>query len=266
MNAAKIAANLDALRNATPLVTNITNYVVTNSTANALLAIGASPIMTHAVEEVEELMVFSSALVINLGTVARLYVEAMPVAMAAANKNGVPVIIDPVGAGATRLRTETPVQLINDYQPAIIRGNASEIMTLAGEAGEAKGVDSTQSSNAAADGAKRLASKHACTVCISGETDIITDGERTAFVSGGSSMMPLVTGLGCTASALCGAFAPVCKDHFEAAVSAMAVMSIAGEIAAEKAEGPGTLQLHLYDTFYNMGLAEIEERLNLEVL
>lgn len=253
--------DLNALREKKPLVTNITNYVVTNSTANALLAIGASPIMTHAVEEVEDLMNISSSLVINLGTVARTYLEAMPVAWAAANKKGIPVVLDPVGAGASRVRTEQPVNMLARYKPAIIRGNGSEIMTLAGEAGAAKGVDSTHGADAAEVAAKVLAGVHKCAVVVSGEVDLITDGEQVVRVSGGSEMMPLVTGLGCTASALCGAFAPVSACPFEAAVHAMVVMKVAGEMAAEKAEGPGTLQLHFYDTLYTMGAKDIEQRM-----
>lgn len=259
-----VVIDLDRLRAAKPLVTNITNYVVTNSTANALLAVGASPIMTHAVEEVEDLMGFSNALVINLGTVARTYLEAMPVAWAAANKNGVPVVLDPVGAGASRVRTEQPVMMLEKYQPAIIRGNASEIMTLAGESGGAKGVDSTHGADAAEVAARNLAATNKCTVVVSGEVDIVTDGERLVRIHGGSDMMPLVTGLGCTCSALCGAFAGVNPDGFEAAAHAMAVMNAAGAVAASKAQGPGTLQLHLYDTLYALDAGMIEKNMRLE--
>ncbi|GAB7022592.1 hydroxyethylthiazole kinase [Salidesulfovibrio brasiliensis] len=252
MNESTICKSFEALRETTPLVTNITNYVVTNSTANALLSIGASPIMTHAVEEVEELMAFSGALVINLGTVARTYAEAMPVAWAAANRNNVPVVLDPVGAGATKLRTELPAGMLAEYKPAIIRGNASEIMTLAGEAGCAKGVDSTQGAEAAEDAAKALAKLHGCAVVVSGEVDLVTDGERVARIRGGSDMMPLVTGLGCTCSAICGAFAAVCDTPFEAGVAGMTVMAVCGKRAADAAKGPGTLQLNLYDELYTL--------------
>lgn len=255
--------DLKALRESKPLVTNITNYVVTNSTANALLAIGASPIMTHAVEEVEDLVNISSALVINLGTVARSYLEAMPPAWGAANKNGIPVVLDPVGAGASRVRTEAPSRMLSMHRPSIIRGNASEIMTLAGEAGEAKGVDSAHGSDAAELAARVLAGVHKCTVVVSGEVDLITDGEQVIRVAGGSAMMPLVTGLGCTATAICGAFAAVSVNPFEAAVYGMAAMNVAGEMAAEKAQGPGTLQLHLYDALYSMNADDIEQRLRI---
>ncbi|WP_147821876.1 hydroxyethylthiazole kinase [Salidesulfovibrio onnuriiensis] len=253
--------DLGLLREKKPLVTNITNYVVTNSTANALLAIGASPIMTHAVEEVEDLVNISNALVINLGTVARTYLEAMPVAWAAANRKGIPVVLDPVGAGASRVRTEQPVSMLSRYKPAIVRGNASEIMTLAGEAGAAKGVDSTMGASEAEIAAKVLAGVHKCAVVVSGELDLVTDGDQVVRVAGGSPMMPLVTGLGCTASALCGAFAAVSACPFEAAVHAMVAMKVAGEMAAERAQGPGTLQLHLYDALYSMGAADIEKRM-----
>ncbi len=258
MNKSTICENLEKLREAGPLVTSITNYVVTNSTANALLAIGASPIMTHAVEEVEELMAFSGALVINLGTVARTYAEAMPVAWAAANKNNVPVVLDPVGAGATKLRTELPVGMLKEYRPAIIRGNASEIMTLAGQSGSAKGVDSTQGAESAEEAARDLAKTHGCTVVVSGETDIVTDGERLVRIGGGSPLMPRVTGLGCTCTALCGAFCAVADSAFDAAVSAMTVMAVCGKRAANSSDGPGTLQLHIYDELYNLGISTLE--------
>lgn len=255
--------DLNLLREKKPLVTNITNYVVTNSTANALLSVGASPIMTHAVEEVEDLMNISNSLVINLGTVARTYLEAMPVAWAAANAKGVPVVLDPVGAGASRLRTETPVVMLGEHKPSIIRGNASEIMTLAGQSGDAKGVDSTIGADSAEVAAKVLAGVHKCAVVVSGEVDLVTDGDQVVRVAGGSDMMPLVTGLGCTASALCGAFAAVSACSFEAAVHAMVAMNVAGEMAAEQSQGPGTLQLHFYDALYGMGDEDIRKRMRI---
>ncbi|MDO9630505.1 MAG: hydroxyethylthiazole kinase [Humidesulfovibrio sp.] len=264
-----VLRDLAAIRAKNPVVLNITNYVVTNTTANALLAIGASPIMSHAVEEMAELVGISGALVINLGTVAPEYLAAMDPAWAAADAAGVPVVLDPVGAGASTLRTATPLALLARHKAFIIRGNASEIMTLAGSSGAAaKGVDSTANSGDAADPARALASRFSCAVAVSGEVDLVCAGQATALaiaqVRGGSALMPRVTGLGCTATALCGAFAAVNPDPFEAALHACVAMKVAGEMAADKAAGPGTLQLHFYDALYSMGEQDIRQRLKVE--
>jgi len=261
----RVLRDLAAIRAQNPVVLSITNYVVTNTTANALLAIGASPIMSHAVEEMAELVAFSGALVINLGTVAPEYLAAMDPAWAAADAAGVPVILDPVGAGASMLRTVTPLALLAAHKPFIVRGNASEIMTLAGNSGSAaKGVDSTAKSDDAAGFAGELARRLDCAVVVSGEADIVCAGQDRARVLGGSALMPRVTGLGCTATAICGAFAAVNRDPFEAALGACVAMKVAGEMAAEKASGPGTLQLYFYDALYAMGEKDIRQRLKVE--
>jgi len=254
--------DLHLIRTTNPLVLNITNYVVTNTTANALLALGASPIMSFAKEEVEELVGLSSSLVVNVGTLNKPDIDVMAKAWTAANKKGIPVVLDPVGAGASRLRIETPLTLLSRYRPTIIRGNASEIMTLAGEAGEAKGVDSTRSTDSAVIGAKALAQVHGCVVCASGAEDVVTDGTDVYRIYGGHELMPFVTGLGCTATAICAAFAAVNKDYLEATVHGMAAISMAGSMAADKADGPGTLQLHLYDAFYSMDKVDAKRLFN----
>lgn len=250
--------DLNLIRTTNPLVLNITNYVVANTTANALLSIGASPIMSYSKEETEELVALSNALVINLGTLNTQDIEVMTAAWRAADKKGIPVILDPVGAGASRLRTDTPLSMLSRYRPAVIRGNASEIMTLAGEAGEAKGVDSTRPTESAVIGAKALAQVHNCVVCASGIEDIVTDGTTVYRVNGGHDLMPRVTGLGCTATAVCAAFTAVNKNPLMAVVHGMAAMSMAGKIAGDKADGPGTLQLHLLDAFHSMDKADVE--------
>jgi hydroxyethylthiazole kinase len=262
--AENILRDLAAIRANNPVVLSITNYVVTNTTANALLAIGASPIMSHAAEEMAELLAFSGALVINLGTVAPEYLAAMDPAWAAANAAGVPVVLDPVGAGASTLRTATPLALLARNKAFIVRGNASEIMTLAGSGGATKGVDSTARSDDAAAFASSLARRLGCAVVVSGEVDIVCAGQDKARVLGGSALMPRVTGLGCTATALCGAFAAVNPDPFEAALGACVAMKVAGEMAAEKASGPGTLQLYFYDALFAMGEEDIRRRLKVE--
>jgi len=260
-DAEKVFNDIEAIRAKNPVILSITNYVVTNTTANALLALGASPIMSHAVEEMAELLAISGGVVINLGTVAPEYLAAMGPAWAAADEIGVPVVLDPVGAGASMLRTVTPLALLGTHRPFIIRGNASEIMALAGDSASiARGVDSTAASDAAAKAASALSTKHSCAVAVSGEADLVTLGGTRVRVLGGSPLMPRVTGLGCTATALCAAFAAVNTDPLEAALHACVTMKVAGEMAAAKASGPGTLQLHLYDALYNMTAQDVRER------
>ncbi len=253
-----LAADLAMIRERSPLVHNITNYVVMNNTANALLALGASPVMAHAAEEVEEMTAIASALVINIGTLSSGWVESMSLAMRAANRRGRPIVFDPVGAGATRYRDEVCRRLISEGRPAIIRGNGSEILALASHGSATKGVDSTARSADAVEAARALARATGAVVAVSGETDYITDGERLGMVRNGSPLMPRVTGMGCTASAVCGAFAGVNGDALEAAINAMAAMGIAGEIAAAKSAGPGGFQPAFLDALYGLSREQIE--------
>ncbi|PLX99554.1 MAG: hydroxyethylthiazole kinase [Desulfuromonas sp.] len=253
--------DLEALRLQTPLVHNITNFVVMNNTANALLAIGAAPVMAHAVEEVEEMVGIASALVINIGTLSPAWIEAMEKAMKAAAAREIPIVFDPVGAGATTYRTATCRRLLDAAAPTIIRGNASEIMALFDAGVTTRGVDSSADGTDAKTAAEALAKAYDCVVVVSGATDLITDGERHLLVLNGHPLMPRVTGLGCTASALVGAFAAANPDPLLASASAMAVMGVCGELAAELSAGPGTLQLHLLDTFYSLTREQLAERL-----
>ncbi len=252
INAKSISADLSALRANNPLVHNITNFVVMNNTANALLAIGASPVMAHAVEEVADMVTIASSLVINMGTLSPHWVDGMVKAGIAATAKGIPVVFDPVGVGATPYRNQVASKIIYKCKPTLIRGNASEIMALAKENVATKGVDSTVSANAALDAAKNLARETATVVVISGAEDFITDGEHVISIKNGSPMMPKVTGMGCTATAVLGAFAAVNKNTLLAAAHGMAVMSICGEIAAKKSAGPGSLQMHFIDTLYTL--------------
>ncbi len=252
------------IRSQSPLVHNITNYVVMNTTANALLSIGASPVMAHAIEEVEDMVAFSGALVINIGTLSEKWIQSMTKAVKAAKNKGVPIILDPVGAGATALRTNTVHDLMTAAAPTIIRGNGSEILSLANAEGSTKGVDSTHGAEAAADAARILAKKYHCTVSVSGPVDVVLNSEKSIKIANGHSMMPKVTGLGCTATALTGAFAAVNDVPLLAAANTMAVMGIAGEIAAEKSTGPGSLQLNFLDALYLMDEEMIDKRLNVE--
>jgi hydroxyethylthiazole kinase len=229
------------------LVHNITNYVVMNFTANALLAMGASPVMAHAVEEVEEMVGLADALVINIGTLSADWIKAMKLAIPRAGDRGIPYILDPVGAGATQLRTRTARELIDLAIPTVIRGNASEICALANEAVKTRGVDSTLTSDQALAAARLLAEQHGTTVVVSGAVDHIVDAHRQVAVYNGDRQMAQITGMGCTATALLGAFAAIAPDSFTAAVATMIAMGVAGEQAAPLAKGPGTFMAHFLD-------------------
>ena len=235
------------LRQRHALVHNITNYVVMDFSANALLAVGASPVMAHAVEEVREMVALASALVINIGTLSTPWIEAMFAAGREARDRGTPIVLDPVGAGATRLRTETALKLISEVKPAVVRGNASEILSLGQAGGQTRGVDSTRTVEEAQATAMQLASAwHTC-VAVTGAEDFITDGRRRFFVANGHPLMGRVTGTGCVASALTGAFCAVEKDAAAATAFALVAYGVAGEMAAAGAPHPGTFRTRLID-------------------
>ena len=247
-----LSAAIAAVRTKSPLVHNITNYVVMNNTANALLSIGASPVMAHWKDEMEEMTGIAGALVINIGTLDSEWIEGMKAAGIAASRKGTPIILDPVGAGATSQRTKTAWELIDLCHPTVIRGNGSEIMALVDADIRSKGVDSSTSSDDALSAAKKLAADTGAVVVISGETDYITDGGVVHTVEGGNPIMTAVTGMGCTSTALVGAFAAVEPDAMVAATAAMAVMSLVGERAAANARGNGSMQVQFLDELYNL--------------
>ena len=239
--------NLTDLRNQSPLVHNITNFVVMNFTANALLAAGASPVMAHAAEEVEDMVAIAGALVVNIGTLSPPWVAGMKLAIKRAAELHKPIILDPVGAGATPYRNEVLKELLAIASPTIIRGNASEIMALAGTNIQTKGVDSTAASMDSLEAAKALSRKYGCIVSVSGATDLIVSGERIAYVENGVPLMTRITGMGCSASAIAGAFAAVQADAFEAAVCAAVMMGVCGEMAFQKTQLPGSFQIAFLD-------------------
>ncbi len=240
-------ASLQAVRERAPLVHNITNFVAMDVTANCLLALGASPAMVHAEEEVEDFVAIASSLVVNIGTLSPPWVAAMARAAARARALGRPWVLDPVGAGATPYRTRTALDLI-ELRPTVIRGNASEILALAGAAaGPTKGVDSTHGTDEAVDAAAQLARSSGAVVAVTGALDRITDGARWREVGNGDPRMTRVTALGCAASAVIGAFLTVEPDPLEAAARALAIFGLAGERAAAVAAGPGSLRWRLLD-------------------
>jgi hydroxyethylthiazole kinase len=255
-----IVTALRAVREQKPLVVNITNYVVMNNTANALLAIGASPIMAHSRQEMAELMSFAGALVINIGTLDSQWAPRMLFAVEQANINNKLVVLDPVGCGASTLRTAISRQIGHAANKLIIRGNASEIIALAGEKAQHKGVDAQDSSTAAVGAAYYLLKTYQCNVVVSGATDFVITPEREFQLNNGHTMMPYITGMGCSLSALTGAFAAVGE---ETGLAAAAILGVAGEIAASGSKGPGSLQLNILDALYQMDEKTLIQRIKL---
>jgi len=254
----KAAQDLEKMRERAPLVHNITNFVVMNSTANVLLAVGASPVMAHAENEVEEMVSLAGALVLNIGTLTDEWIRAMVVAGRKANELGVPVVLDPVGAGATGLRTAASRELLGEVDVAVVRANASEVLALAGGAEATKGVDSVHTAEEAAGIMPDLAKELDCTIAVTGETDVVTDGEKTFGVVGGHPLMGYVTGTGCAATVLVGAFLAVDDEPVQAAAGALAFFGLAGARAAEKCPGPGTYWVRVLDELY--GISEDDLR------
>jgi hydroxyethylthiazole kinase len=259
-----LGEGLRRVRAAAPVVHNITNYVVMNTTANALLAVGASPVMAHAPQEVEEMVGIAIALVLNIGTLSDDWVDAMLLAGRAARRRGIPIVLDPVGAGATSYRTATARRLMSEISPTIVRGNASEIRALCSEVAATRGVDSVHSTEDSLEAALALSKAEGCVVSMSGATDIIVSGASVARVRNGVPMMARVTGMGCTASALTGAFAAVNSSPFVAAAQSMAVLGVAGELAAEQVAGPGSFQVRLLDVLSALDPDELERLARLE--
>jgi hydroxyethylthiazole kinase len=255
----KAALNLAAVRKKKPLIHNITNYVVMNYTANALLAMGASPVMAHALNEVEEMVSFAGALVLNIGTLNDDWIASMIKAGKKALASKIPIILDPVGSGATSLRTSAAKQIIRETRVSVIRGNASEILSLRREDSKTKGVDSIHSVEAAVQTAKILAGELGTILAVTGPTDVITDGRQLIRVSNGHPLMRYVTGSGCAATATIGAFLSVDEDPVSATATALAFFGWAGEVAAKNASAPGSFMIAMLDALYTITPEELKE-------
>ena len=260
-----------AVRARCPLVHNITNGVVINFNANVLLAVGASPVMAHAHEEVVDMAGIAQSLVINIGTLDPYWIKSMQMALLAASARGIPTVLDPVGAGATRYRNESIELLLNTANPCVIRGNASEIMSVAGSSVQTRGVDSSAQANDALQLALLLARRTGGVVCVSGEIDHVLDAHGVhATLSNGHEWMTRITGMGCSATALIGAFCAVQPDIWRATVSAMAYLGVAGEVATEaviaRGLGVGSLQVAVLDQLQLLDQDTFEGRLKLMVL
>lgn len=236
---------LNTLRDQKPLVHCITNYVAMNVAANVVLAAGASPAMVHAEEEVAQFTPMCGALTINIGTLSAPWVDSMRRAARAANDADIPWVFDPVAHFISDYRKSVAQELLA-LQPTILRGNASEIIALAGEGGAGKGADSGDTVAEAESAARILAKSHGVVVAITGPVDFVTDGVQSAKVTGGSEIMPMITALGCSQTALMGAYA-ASGPAFEAALATLAHFKVAGKAAAQQARGPGSFQVHFLD-------------------
>lgn len=230
-----------------PLILNITNHVTMDFVANGLLSLGASPIMTLATQEVDALVNLANAVVINIGTLNDTFIELCEQVCLAANRLGKPITLDPVGAGASPYRTQACLHLLARFNIAIIRGNASEIMSLAHAAQSTKGVDSHHDTFDAIDSAKYLASQHHAIIAISGKRDVVVNAEYVKSFDYGSSLMPQITGSGCLLSAIISAFDAVHTNHYDAVSAAVVFYGLCGERAALKADGPGTFKPYFLD-------------------
>jgi hydroxyethylthiazole kinase len=259
------AATLRALREQKPLVHQITNYVVMNETANATLAIGALPVMAHAVDEMEEMTGLASSLVLNIGTLSRHWIDAMVIAGSTASARDIPIVLDPVGAGATEYRTTTAHRLLDVVGVTVLRGNAGEIATLVGAEAEVRGVESIGAGLEPAELARTAAQSLGVIASVTGPVDHVSDGERVLSIANGHELLAAVTGTGCMSSALTGCFlAAKPGEPLEAAAEALAAFGVAAEDAAREAAGPGTFHARLYDALYALDPATLDGRTHIE--
>ncbi len=258
---------IEKVKKKSPLVHNITNYVAMNYTANILLSAGASPVMAHAKEEVEDMVKIAQSVVLNIGTLSEPWVKSMTLSLQAAKRYHKPIVFDPVGAGATPYRNTTITQLFNLTLPNVIRGNASEIIALCNHTQSTKGVDNTLSvDKKSLHIAENTVKKYNNIICISGAVDYIISPQKKVALHNGHPLMTQVTAMGCAASALIGAFVGVEQDHFLATISAMSLISVVGEIAAEKSSGPGSFAINIIDIIHNISQNDFDKRLKIQIL
>ncbi len=250
--AKEAAKNLNLIRKKKPLVHNITNLVVMNVTANALLAMGASPVMAHAQNEVREMVKLSGALVLNIGTLSEDWIASMMAAGETASGLNIPIVLDPVGSGATVFRTTSALKISEKLKISVIRGNPSEILSFQNTDSKTKGVDSIHSVDDAADTARGLAEKMQTTLAVTGPEDLVTDGKKMIRIFNGHPLMSYVTGSGCMATAIIGAFLAVDDDPIIASATALSFFGLAGEFAGKDAPGPGTFMVRLLDALYHI--------------
>lgn len=264
-NTREMAQLLTLVRSQRPLVHHITNYVTVNDCANITLSIGASPIMADAIEEAGDMAAIASAVVLNIGTLNSRTIEAMLIAGKSANQNGIPVVFDPVGAGASKLRNEAAARILNEVKVAVVRGNLSEVRFIAGLSANTKGVDaSEQDGGDTAEIARNLAQRLGCVVAITGAVDTVSDGKRTMHIHNGHPALSGVTGTGCMCSSLIGSFCGAMPNQaLEGTVAALLCMGIAGELAYEKAGqvGNGSFHIGILDAISKMDANILEEKM-----
>jgi hydroxyethylthiazole kinase len=255
---------LREVRKRQPLVHHITNFVVMNSTANVTLAIGASPIMAHSHEEMEAMSAFTGVLNLNIGTLTPYWIDSMIMAGKAAGKRGIPIVLDPVGSGATPLRTEAAKRILAEVPITVIRGNASEVMSLfTKEEINIRGVDSLETVDAVRHGAHLLAAELKKVIAITGEIDFVTNGDKSIEVHNGHPMFGRVTGTGCAATTAISCFCAAESDPLVATAAALGYYGLAGEEAAKVSNGPGSFQVALYDALYNLSEETMMEKLRI---
>jgi len=247
----KYAHILDLVRERNPLVHQITNYVTVNDCANMTICFGASPVMSHAPEDVVDMIKIASVLVLNIGTLDEKQIEGMLTAANGAKKYGIPIVLDPVGAGATPYRTQTAERFMNEFPIAVVKGNAGEIGTLAGVSATVRGVDSGNISGEPKEIVRSFAKEYGCTVVMSGAEDIVSDGKRVVGVVNGVPMMGKISGTGCMASAVCGACIAV-SDPVDGCITAMTALGLSGEEAAKTAKGPGSFKPAFFDAISSL--------------
>ena len=254
------------VREICPLVHMITNYVTVNDCANVCICAGGSPVMTDAAEDVPDMVKLASAVVLNIGTLNSRTVDSMILAGKTANAKGTPVILDPVGVGATKYRTETAERILKEDKVSIIKGNHGEISVMAGLGGEVRGVDSAKGADNVAEAAKTLAARTGCIVAATGPVDYVSDGKTVITLRNGSEWMSTVSGTGCMLSAVLGAYVGACGPVMESVASAISVMNIASEVAVEggKVFGPASFKVKLLDSLYNLKTEDVERLLKRE--
>ncbi len=255
---------LERVRGEGPLVHHLTNWVTIFDCAQVVKCLGASPVMAHAPEEVADMTQLASALVLNIGTLTTSMVEAMKRAASAANKKGIPVVLDVCGAGATRLRDVKSLELLEAARIDIIKGNSSEIARISGEEVKTKGVDSSETGLDVARVAVLLARRRRAVVVITGATDVVTDGQRLFRVGNGHELMSRTVGTGCMAASVIGTFTAVTKDWAAGAAAALCCFGIAGELAAQTAKGPADFKSQLLDRLYALDRPTVEQRERIE--
>ncbi len=259
----QIAEMMDNVKKKRPLVHHITNYVTVNDCANICICSGGSPVMTDEAKDIPEMVRMSSAVVLNIGTLNETTVDSMLLASKTAKRFGIPVILDPVGVGATEYRTDVAWKIIKKGSVSVIKGNCGEISVLAGMGGEVKGVDSISGSKDE-NAAIALAKETGAIVGATGKTDYVSNGEVTYELNNGCDLMEAVSGTGCMASSVVGAYVGACGASPESVAAAIAVFSIAGEISSEKVCGPGSFKTNLFDSLYNLTAKDVESRLKIK--